>query len=288
MQTTADNILIATPFGRFAAKAWGPKDGRPFMALHGWLDNAASFDFLGPRLGGVRLLALDLAGHGLSEYRPEGVPYHFVDYVRDIVAVAEEIGWERFGLLGHSLGAAIATLIAGAFPKRVSQLILIEGLGPLASASHELPTSLARSVSEQLEFSKKRKPVYTSSDEAARARQQASDISLSAACALVERGLKPCEGGFTWRSDHRLRATSPQRLSEQQVRAFLQRIEAPTLLILGEEGLGSRYMAIRERATLLRHLEIVSLPGLHHLHMDLAPAVAHVVNHFFRVHPVKS
>ncbi|MFU8802269.1 MAG: alpha/beta fold hydrolase, partial [Bradymonadaceae bacterium] len=52
---------------RLAARAFGPDDGQPILALHGWLDNAATFDKLIPLLGdGLRIVSLDLPGHGLS------------------------------------------------------------------------------------------------------------------------------------------------------------------------------------------------------------------------------
>jgi pimeloyl-ACP methyl ester carboxylesterase len=54
---------------RLAARVHGPADGRPVLAAHGWLDNAASFDHLAPLLPGLRLVALDLAGHGRSGHR---------------------------------------------------------------------------------------------------------------------------------------------------------------------------------------------------------------------------
>ncbi|MGH8592167.1 MAG: alpha/beta fold hydrolase, partial [Gammaproteobacteria bacterium] len=131
------DTVIVTPSGRFTAKRWGSEQGAPLIALHGWVDNAASFDPVAPYLDEFDLVALDLAGHGLSDHRPKGVHYHLVDHVRDVCAVAHTLGWPQFALVGHSLGAAIAVLLAGALPKRVTRLVLIEGLGPLAAEPDE-------------------------------------------------------------------------------------------------------------------------------------------------------
>ena len=55
-----------------AAHLFGPQQGIPVIALHGWLDNANTFARLAPRLHGLRIVALDLAGHGYSDHRPVG------------------------------------------------------------------------------------------------------------------------------------------------------------------------------------------------------------------------
>ena len=110
-----------------AAKAWGDSTAAPVIALHGWLDNAATFNRLAPLLKSVRLIALDLMGHGYSHHRPASMPYYIWDNVLDVLGVAEQLGLERFDLLGHSMGASIAMLIAGAYPEKVRQLVLIDG-----------------------------------------------------------------------------------------------------------------------------------------------------------------
>lgn len=49
-----------------AVRTWGAEDGIPILALHGWLDNAASFERLAPMLDGCFVVAPDLIGHGRS------------------------------------------------------------------------------------------------------------------------------------------------------------------------------------------------------------------------------
>ncbi|MFP2768218.1 alpha/beta fold hydrolase [Oceanisphaera sp. KMM 10153] len=116
---------------RLAVMEWGDPQGVPVVALHGWLDNAASFTLLARHLPHVRLIALDLAGHGLSDHRAAGQPYYIWDNVADVQALVDELALEQVVLLGHSLGAGVATLFAGAFPDRVSRMLLIDGLVPL-------------------------------------------------------------------------------------------------------------------------------------------------------------
>ena len=92
---------------RLAAKAWGNPDGVPFLGLHGWLDNANTFNRLAPLLPELNFIALDFAGHGLSDHRAPGVHYTSFFDVQDVVAAAEALGFERFGLIGHSMGGAV-------------------------------------------------------------------------------------------------------------------------------------------------------------------------------------
>ena len=54
---------------QLAAKEWGTPEGKPVIALHGWLDNANSFDKMLPFLEGMHVIAVDMAGHSQSGFR---------------------------------------------------------------------------------------------------------------------------------------------------------------------------------------------------------------------------
>ena len=101
---------------RLAWRQWGEDHEYPVLALHGWLDNAASFDALGPLLAGHRVIALDLPGTGSAiSAEPHG-SYNIWDDLPDLVWLSAELGLARYALLGHSRGAAIATLLAAIEP----------------------------------------------------------------------------------------------------------------------------------------------------------------------------
>ena len=96
-----------------AAKHWpaGPGAGtgqpRNVLAIHGWTDNAASFDLLAPRLAtaGCNVVAVDLPGHGLSSHRPQSLAfgYSFFDYASTMAAAVDALGWRELSILGHSM-----------------------------------------------------------------------------------------------------------------------------------------------------------------------------------------
>jgi pimeloyl-ACP methyl ester carboxylesterase len=273
---TAREIELNTPNLRLAARGWGEPGGERVLALHGWLDNAASFDALAPLMDNVELVALDLPGHGRSAHRPRGAWYHFVDYGTDVIAAADALGWSEFTLLGHSLGGALASVLAAALPQRVRELWLIEALGPISTAPAQAPALLGKALLEREQLREKSLRVFPNLDLAVAARRQANGLSEFAARALVERGARAVEGGFVWSSDPRLTLTSAIRLSEEQVQAYIAAIACPTLLVLADPPAPFVDQALmRARMGLVRGMRCVTLPGTHHLHLeDPAPVAA--------------
>jgi pimeloyl-ACP methyl ester carboxylesterase len=129
-------------------RAWGPLDGEPWLLLHGWLDNCASFDQLCPLLVGessMRLVCLDVAGHGHSSHR-RGSSYTTADHVHDARMAALRLGWDCFSLLGHSMGGGIAATLAGTIPDKIKRLVLLEITGQGGVQPQSAPDDLARSL----------------------------------------------------------------------------------------------------------------------------------------------
>jgi pimeloyl-ACP methyl ester carboxylesterase len=266
---------------RLAARVWGEEGGQRVLALHGWLDNAASFVPLAAELDGIQLVALELAGHGHSAHRPPGSAYHFVDNIPDVLAAADALGWERFTLLGHSLGAGVASFTAAAAPGRIEQLLLIEGLGPLSGVPADEAHRLQRYLRQHVSQGKRRRRRYPSLEAAAAQRAAKGGLSSAAARLLAGRGTE-VQGGeeVSWRHDPRLIFTSPHYYTEEQVLAVLQAVEVPTVLVMAEEGLLQRRPTTAGRCAALANLKVVHLPGGHHLHMENPAAVAAALGAF--------
>jgi pimeloyl-ACP methyl ester carboxylesterase len=268
MSPAFEEVRLRLPHIELAAHLYGPADGVPVIALHGWLDNAASFARLAPKLPGLRIVALDFAGHGHSDHRPAGASYAIWDYVQDVLEVAEQFGWQRFSLLGHSMGAIVSVLLAGALPERVERLALIDGLIPYTGETEDAPQRLGEALKAQMALTGKRKPVYAEFTRAVEARMRGvGAVSREAAELLAQRGLMPVPGGYTWRTDSRLTLPSPLRLTRAHVMAFIQRLQCPVNLVLAEQGLLAAHPQLTE---LLgdRPITLSRLPGGHHLHLD--------------------
>ncbi|MBS0432431.1 MAG: alpha/beta fold hydrolase [Proteobacteria bacterium] len=275
------------PFGRLAGLEWGEPHRPPVLALHGWLDNAAGFAAVAPLLAEChRVIALDLPGHGRSAHLPSGVArYHATDYVDHVLNAADALRLDRFALLGHSLGAGVASLVAAAAPARVRKLALIEGLGPLADDGSN---TLQRWRDSQAQRSVARRAprVFASIDEALAARVAVGDLLADEARALVMRGLRAVDGGWVWSSDARLRLPTPLRIEESQLRRLLAGIEAPTLLLLADPQtpyLPHAMMAAR--AACVRDIRVERVAGRHHLHLQHPREVAERLSRFLGSQP---
>lgn len=254
------------------------------LALHGWLDNAASFVPLAQHLSAsLRIVALDLVGHGHSEHRSPDATYPFMEFVPDVFRAADELGWDKFHLLGHSLGAAVASMAAGTFPQRIESLFLIEGLGPLTAAPEEAPDRMATHLAARERLKGKTPPVYRTEHEALMARAEAGDfLRPESILPVVKRGLKTVPGGLTWASDPRLKLPTALRLTPEQALAFLGRISCPATVIKAEAGLAAAHGAhFEEFAKRVKRLTVKPLPGGHHLHMDDPEPVARLLEDFY-------
>ena len=267
--------------GRLAALAWGDPAAPTWLALHGWLDNAASFSRLAPRLVerlGIRVVALDFAGHGLSAHRHGG--YALWDYIHDLLDAGDELGLSRMTLLAHSMGAGVAGLAAAALPERVETLVLIDGLGALTTPADDAPAQLRKGLlavrrarGRASSASGGRAPSYPDSEAAVAARVAggATPIDAETARPLMLRNLEALPGGrVRLRTDARLLRPSPVRLCPEQLAAMLRALRCPVLLVEGDTGiLGDRPRARRARAEVADLTRRV-LSGGHHLHLEPA------------------
>ena len=262
----------------FAALAWGSEDLPVVLALHGWLDNAASFTRLAPLLQGVRVIAIDMAGHGHSDHRGVGADYPLWAYVADVVAIADALELDKVHLLGHSMGAIVSVMAAATVPDRIASLTLIDGLLPFSSEPDQTIDQLSKAIAWRTRSERKSKTRFPSVDIAVKARMMAGfgKMTTEAAQIIVQRGLKEENGAWVWRSDSRLMAPTAQRMSREQSRLLVAAVKAPALLVVARDGFLDK--AVKQFSQSLEHITIKALDGEHHLHLeDEAGDVARVI-----------
>ena len=275
-----EEIKIDGLTGQVAALVLGTASGLPIIAIHGWLDNAASFEPLARRLSQYRWICLDLPGHGRSDYRPDGSVYHFTDYVADLFSVVESLGLDRFILVGHSLGAGISSTFAAVFPDKVDRLVLIDGIGPVSGEDDDSLGQLRKSMAFLETGNDNPARVYGSWDELVSKRLKAGKINRSSAEMLLRRGTVREGETVTVLSDGRLKRHSPIYMSQDKVISILEGIRSPTQLLLAEQGLLVSRESTGARINAFQSLQVVKVRGGHHLHMDCPQEVAREIGTF--------
>lgn len=249
-----------------ATLQWGPTSGVPVLALHGWLDNAASFDRLAPLLAQCHVVAPDLAGHGHSDHMPLSGSYNLWDDLRYLVALLDTLGWQRFALIGHSRGGMIAVLLASALGDRVTSLICIDALIPEPVEAKAAPEQLAKHLNDAA------RPVrpprkFDSVAQALAMRSRGGHLSGDDILPVVERNLRPFEDGLAWRWDRRLLGASALKLSVALADAYVSGVSAPIMLCVAERGMG-QWPGWRERLAAWPQIECLWIPGGHHCHLE--------------------
>ena len=123
----------------------GDPDGVPIVLIHGSLGSLHMWEGWARELGGkARLFSVDLPGHGLTGAWPRD-EYTIEAYADFIEVLVDTLNLDRFVLVGHSMGGAVAWSFAATRPDRVSQLVLVDATGyPRAAGDVPLPFRLAR------------------------------------------------------------------------------------------------------------------------------------------------
>jgi len=205
--------------------------GRPVMLVHGFTaDRGEMAGVLSPLTGrGWHAVAPDLRGHGRSARPVDPDAYSFELMAADLVALADHLGWDRFALVGHSMGGAVAQLVALDHPGRLAGLVLASTFhGPVPGISMEL-VELGRWVV--------RESGMAGLADALDARRAENPSSVAA----FER-LQEASPGYAEASRARMEATSPDMWMALAPRFVAQvdrlerlgKVDVPTAVIVGE------------------------------------------------------
>lgn len=134
--TALTRMRIPTAAGTFDAVAAGPLDGRKVLLLHGVPECGIEWRHQLRALAadGYRAVAPNQRG-----YSPGVRPKHVEDYhvdrgVDDVTAIADQLGWRRFDLVGHDWGAVVGWVAASRHPLRVRTLTAVSAPHPAAFA----------------------------------------------------------------------------------------------------------------------------------------------------------
>jgi len=267
---------------------WGDREEEPFVLVHGFLDHARSWE---PFVRAVNkkagkplwIIAPDCRGHGDSGWVGAGGYYHFPDYIFDLNSVVDALKTPRVTLMGHSMGGTISFLYAGAFPKRVQKLILVEGIGPLAMTFPDAPPRMQKWISEVQDEEQRRHLEYSTLGEAARRLQRTNPrLKRELALQLARWGMKRSRNGkWIWKFDPLHRTVAPQPFYLEQALEFLRRIECPVLIVQGKESRQTQRPDMQQRLEAVAHRTLVEIPAAGHMvHHDNPEGLAEAVANF--------
>lgn len=194
-----EEVDIQTSWGVLRGKQWG-SGTRKLLGVHGWLDNANTFDRLLPLLHcDCTFLSLDLPGHGKSDHFHTGFIYDPRGYVAAIKKAVQTLGWKDFTYVGHSMGAVVGILYCSIFPEDVNGFISIDIIKPWSHKPEDYPKQFKKYITSYFDNEEKSllKPIVYIKDELIKKTVAGSGSSLdnSAAEILLERGAVPSADG---------------------------------------------------------------------------------------------
>jgi pimeloyl-ACP methyl ester carboxylesterase len=268
---------------------WGDADAPARVLLHGWMDVAASFQFVVDAFAGrFRAIAPDWQGFGRSGWRTDG--YWFPDYVADLdFLLAALAPGQRVHLVGHSLGANVAMIYAGVRPGNVASVIALDGFGIPSEELSAQPAKLSAwldalhhppgfsryadlaAVADRLQKNNPRLP-----------RDKAAYLAGEWAEALPD-------GEARLRADPRHKLPFPTVYRIDEIEAIWRAISAPVLWVKAAESTIPRWVAadrdpdaeIARRMANVRGARLVTVADAGHmLHHDRPDEVARIVDAF--------
>ncbi|MGD9573030.1 MAG: alpha/beta fold hydrolase [Thermoleophilia bacterium] len=112
--------------------AFGPAGAPPVLVAHGVTNTGRRYRRLAEEhLPGLRVLAVDLRGHGASTWDP---PWSVEQHVADLLDTLDDAGIDRLPVVGHSFGGLVGVHLAAAAPERVASLVLLDPAGAVDAA----------------------------------------------------------------------------------------------------------------------------------------------------------
>lgn len=246
---------------RLHVREYGDPAGPPLLCLHGVTGHAERFARLGSGpLAGHRVVALDLRGHGHSDWSP---PWTTGSHAADALDTARALGIDRAAWLGFSFGGRVAAAVADAAPERVERLALLD-------PALQLPPEVCALQAEH-----EREPaVFASVEEAVDARLAEGTLFSTPREWLVEEfreHLEPVDGGLRLRYSPLAAIAAWSEMADRAPAVA----DVPTLIVRGERSwLPLDPHAERYRERLGERLRLAGVPGGHSLLWDAFESTA--------------
>ncbi|MBE9072262.1 alpha/beta fold hydrolase [Microcystis sp. LEGE 08355] len=234
--------------------------GMPLLLLHGMADHALVWSSLGDYLSSnYQVIAPDLRGHGESGKPATG--YHFQDYIGDLRALINHLGWTQAHILGHSWSAKIAAIWATQQPEVFKSLILVDPF-----FIDKMPSWIRITfpiLYQVLPFLKITRSFDSYQSIEAIARQLKQYKGWSNLQQEVFKNAIEQKADGSWSSKFTLSARGEIFEDVMGFAGLTKTLDIPSLLILPQQGLNRTAWQIQSYKKYLTSLEIKKIPGNH-------------------------
>ncbi|MSQ32668.1 MAG: alpha/beta hydrolase [Dehalococcoidia bacterium] len=241
---------------------WGDPSSPTLLLLHGFTSHAHCWDFLADALcAKYRLIALDLPGHGDSDWSKRG--YSVSIFRKALDSFCDQMKLQSFSLLGMSLGGMIGMDFASRYPQRLNKLIIVDA-GP------KVPNGGRRDQIVQFFGGRSR---FTSTEDAFvyRRSQESRCIEYMERYLTYYAVKQMRDGSWTWKFDSLFRNPLMLLLKTQQPNLWecLPDIKCPVLLLNGELSMVLKSDAAKKMAELIPDCRLVTFKDTaHRIHIE--------------------
>jgi len=270
----------------YCVRHWGSPDAPTVFFLHGWMDSSPTFQFVVDALKqSWHIIAPDWRGYGASQWLER--PYWFHDYYADLDCLLDHYSKNKpVRIVGHSMGANIASLYAGVRPERVSQLVMLDFMGMKPEADNDASTTMTNWITAIREQPKLR----SYADHAALARRltMANPRLDEKKAAFLSRVVsRPCpDGKIEMACDpwHKVPSPIPYRIEDSK--AIWHKIKAPVLMLIADLGyvhdrLGNDPDEFRSRLESFANVQVRTITDAgHNVQHDQPEQVASALDEF--------
>lgn len=278
-----------------AGRWWGPRDKQPIIAIHGWQDNAGTWDNLIPLLPvTTSVLCIDLPGHGLSTHYPKGMIYYiFWDGIVLVRRIVKHFNWSKVTLMGHSLGGAISFMYAASFPDEVDKIICVDIASPAVREPSSMVKNTGGSIDKMLEYehlTDDKVPCY-GYDEMIDIVCDAYKGSLSREnCrVLMKRGMSRTpihlkKQGYFFKRDPRLKVSGLAMMSLETALEYAEKVKCKVLNLRALPGQRweklDYYLAVIAKLKEGTDIQYLEVEGTHHVQLEAPQNIVQYIEDF--------
>ena len=297
VQKPSQSTFVPIRHLQYHVRQWGSPSTEqvPLVLVHGWMDVAASWQFMVDALQADRwIIAPDWRGFGLTrEPGPAPDSYWFADYLVDLDLLLDHFAQERpIDLVGHSMGGNVAMMYGGVRPERIRRLVNLEGFGLPATKPSQAPGRYAKWIDEikSLHAGDMALKAYDSPEGVARRLMKTNPrLDADKAAWLARHWAAPnAQGQWEIQGDPAHKVISAHLYQVEEALEIYRRISAPVLSVTASDDSLSQWW--KGTFTLAQYLErLQAVPQLqseviadagHMLHHDQPDALARLIENF--------